>query len=31
VAQAALADQDETVRDVARDLLAGLQARQAGR
>jgi hypothetical protein len=31
VAQAALADQDDTVRDMARDMLAALHARQAGR
>jgi hypothetical protein len=31
VAQTALADQDDTVRDVARNVLAALQARQAGR
>jgi len=31
VARAALADQDDTVRDIARDVLAALHARQAGR
>ena len=31
VARAALIDQDDTVRDIARDVLAALHARQAGR